>query len=44
MKDIGVTQANEVTKTDVGETAPLCGSGFYTVANRVNVGIYGLYQ
>lgn len=44
MKDIGVTQAKEVTKADVGETAPLYGSGFYTVVNRVNLGIYGLYR
>jgi hypothetical protein len=44
MKDIGVTQAKEVTKADVGERAPLYGSGLYTVANRVNLDIYGLYR
>lgn len=44
MKRMGATQAKEVIKVDVGQTAPLNGNGFYAVANGVNPGIYDLYR
>ncbi|KAJ5805619.1 uncharacterized protein N7503_003221 [Penicillium pulvis] len=44
MTEKGVTEPREIIKSEDEDTTPVCGNGFYAVANGDNPGVYPLYR